>query len=82
MLSKLAIAMSKSLRGDYSLEQIDKFYKNCKQITLKIRLLAIKLVYSEWKVTEVAEHLAVSHKTIYNWIDLWNEGGIDSFSEE
>ncbi|MDJ0531393.1 MAG: helix-turn-helix domain-containing protein [Xenococcaceae cyanobacterium MO_207.B15] len=74
--------MSKSLRGDYSLKQIDKLYKNCKLRTLKTRLLAIKLVYSKWKVTEVAEYISVSHKTIYNWIDLWNEGGIEKLKPQ
>lgn len=74
--------MSKTLRGDYSLEQIDRLYKNSKKITLKSRLLAIKLVYSGWKVREIAEHLAVSHKTIYNWIDLWNEGGREGLNPQ
>ena len=69
--------MSKPLRGDYNNEQIDKLYKNCKEITLKNRILAIKLIYPGWKIIEVAEHLGVSHKTIYNWINLWNEGGIE-----
>ena len=69
--------MSKPLRGDFSKTQIEELYKNCHEITLKNRIFAIKLVYSNWKVTEVAEHLGVSHKTIYNWIDLWNEGGIE-----
>ncbi len=74
--------MSKSRRGDYSKDEIDRLYQNCKQITLKTRLLAIKLVYSGWKVTKVAEHLDLSHKTVYNWIDLWNEGRIDKLKPQ
>ena len=74
--------MSKPLRGDYNKEQIDKLYKNCKEIALKNRVLAIKLVYSGWKVTDVAEHLGVSHKTIYNGRDLWNEGGIEKLKPQ
>jgi transposase len=74
--------MSKTLRGDYSKDEIDNLYKNCKKTTLKTRLLAIKLVYSKWKVTEIAEHLALSYKTVYNWIDLWNEGGIEKLKPQ
>ena len=74
--------MSKPLRGDFSKAQIEFLYKNCREIALKNRILAIKLVYSDWKVTQIAEHLGVSHKTIYNWIDLWNEGGIEKLKPE
>lgn len=74
--------MSKRLRGDYSLEQINKLYKNSQKISLKTRMLAIKLVYSGWKVREIAEYLDLSHKTIYNWIDLWNEGGIEKLKPQ
>ncbi|WP_042892149.1 helix-turn-helix domain-containing protein [Anaplasma marginale] len=74
--------MSKPLRGDFSKEQIELLYKNCREMTLKTRILAIKLVYSNWKVTEVAEHLGVSHKTIYNWIDPPNEGGIEKLKPQ
>ena len=74
--------MSKPLRGDLSKEQIDKLYKSCKPIKLKTRVLAIKLVYSNWKVREIAEHLGVSHKTIYNWIELWNAGGVEKLKPQ
>ncbi|MBF2022205.1 MAG: helix-turn-helix domain-containing protein [Hydrococcus sp. C42_A2020_068] len=33
-------------------------------------------------MTEVAGHRSVSHKTIYNWIDLWNEGGIEKLKPQ
>ena len=74
--------MSKPLRGDFTKEQIDQLYQNCREITLKNRILGIKLVYSGWKVTEIAPHLGVSHKTIYNWIDLWNSGEIEQLKPQ
>lgn len=69
--------MSKPLRGDYSRETLEKEYKECEEPKFKERLLALKMVYSGRKVTEVAGDLSLSHKTVYNWIDAWNEGGLE-----
>lgn len=74
--------MAKTLRGDITKEEIAQLYKNCQDSQLKERLLAIKLVYQGWKVTEVAEHLSVSHKTVYNWLDAWNEGGLEAIKPQ
>jgi transposase len=69
--------MSKPLRGDYSRESLEKMYKECHEPCLKERILALKMIYSGKKVTEVASDLSLSHKTVYNWIDEWNEKGIE-----
>lgn len=74
--------MSKPLRGDYSLKEIETIYKECKEPSLKERLLALKMVYSGRKVTEVAKDLSLSHKTVYNWIDGWNEEGIKGLTSK
>jgi transposase len=74
--------MSKTLRGDYSRESLEKIYKECDEPNFKERFLAIKMVYSGKKVTEVAKDLSLSHKTVYNWIDKWNEKGIEGLKSK
>lgn len=69
--------MSKPLRGDYSHSSLEKIYKECDEPSLKERFLALKMIYSGKKVTEVAQNLSLSHKTVYNWIDSFNEAGIE-----
>ena len=69
--------MSKSLRKNYSAENLDSMYRECQDPKLKERILAIKMVYGGRKVTEVAKDLSLSYKTVYNWLDKWNEGGVE-----
>lgn len=72
--------MSKLLRKDHSPEKLDQMYRECQDPQLKERILAIKMVYGGRKVTEVAKDLSLSYKTVYNWLDKWNEGGIEGLT--
>ncbi|PSF36589.1 hypothetical protein C7H19_12985 [Aphanothece hegewaldii CCALA 016] len=74
--------MSKPLRGDYKVSGIEKIYKECKDPKIKERLLAIKMIYSGEKITDVAEHLSYSHKTVYKWVDSWNELGVEGLKPQ
>ena len=74
--------MSKVLRKTLEINQIDQLYKKCTDRKLKERILAIKLIYRGWKTKEVAEHLDVSQKTIYNWLNLWNEGELEALKPQ
>lgn len=69
--------MHKSLRGDIGIEQLTEIYEQERDSQIKQRLLAIKLLYQGKRATEIAKDLSVSYKTIYNWIDLWNEAGTE-----
>lgn len=67
--------MRKKLRDDISLEQIIETYKKEKDGRIKERLLTIKLLYEGKGVSDIAKQIDVSRKTIYNWIDAWNQNG-------
>ena len=68
--------MKKKLRDDISLDEIKRLYKRERDGRVKEKLLTIKLAYEGTKVSEIAQQLGVCQKTIYNWLDVWNQ---DSF---
>lgn len=74
--------MKKKLRGDISLEKIRALYKQERDGRLKEKLLTIKLAYERKKVAEIAAQIGVCQKTVYNWLDLWNKGGLDGLKTQ
>ena len=61
----------------------DKEYQTFKNIETTIRsnkvfkrVQAFKLMYKDWKYSEIAEFLSVTNNTITNWIKLYKSGGI------
>ncbi|MDJ0713370.1 MAG: helix-turn-helix domain-containing protein [Prochloraceae cyanobacterium] len=74
--------MVKTLRGDISKEEITLLHKDCSNPRVKEKLLAIKMLYSGYKATEVAKIIGVAHRTIYNWVDIWNFAGIEGLKDK
>lgn len=69
--------MKKELRSDIPLKEVIQAYKKEKDGRLKERLLAIKLLLEGKTVPQIADELEVSLKTIYNWINHWNDQGYE-----
>ena len=74
--------MAKTLRGDVSKDEIVRMYKNCQNPRVKEKILAIKMLYLGYKATVIAEIISGSHRTIYNWIDIWNKAGIEGLEDK
>lgn len=74
--------MTKTLRGDIGKEQINLLHKECSNPRVKEKLLAIKMLYFGYRATEVAQIIGVAHRTIYNWIDIWNSAGIEGLKDK
>ena len=57
--------------------ELDKLYKDEKNIRIKERLLAIIQLYEEKNIYVVADFLKRSEKTIKNWLSDWNKQGYE-----
>ena len=57
--------------------ELDKLYKDEKNIRIKERLLAIIQLYEEKNIYVVADFLKRSEKTIKNWLSDWNKHGYE-----
>lgn len=69
--------MRKKLRDDISLREITTLYRKERDGRIKEKLLTIKLIYENKKISDIAAQLGVCQKTIYNWLDSWNQEGVD-----
>ena len=59
-------------------EQLNFSEKKTKSIKVLKRIQAFKFIYLGWKYTDIAKFLSVTNNTITNWINIYQEGGIDS----
>lgn len=74
--------MVKSLREDITKDEVVQMHKEESNPRVKEKLLAIKMLYFGYKATEIAQILGVDHRTIYNWIDIWNLSGIEGLIDK
>lgn len=71
-MGRKPVVMLKMSKAD-----LEKLYKNERNIRIKERLLAILHLYEEKNVYEVADILKRSKKTIGNWLSSWNKQGYE-----
>jgi len=45
---------------------------------LLIRVQAFKLLYKNWKYSQIAQAIDVTNNTITNWIKIYNENGLNN----
>ncbi|MBE9593039.1 MAG: helix-turn-helix domain-containing protein, partial [Proteobacteria bacterium] len=59
-------------------EQLKRAERKVKSAKVLKRIQAFKLIYRDWKYSDIAEYLLVTNNTITNWINLYKVGGIES----
>ena len=59
-------------------EQPKRAERKVKSAKVLKRIQAFKLMYRGWKYSDIAEFLLVTNNTITNWLNLYQEGGINS----
>jgi len=74
--------MVKTLREDITKDEIVQMHKEECNPRVKEKLLAIKMLYFGYKATEIAKILGGDHRTIYNWINIWNCSGIEGLIDK
>ncbi|MER3446977.1 MAG: hypothetical protein C4291_09090 [Candidatus Dadabacteria bacterium] len=67
----------------YSIEELTNLYKKEKNARLQKRLLAIKMMLEEEKLSsyDVARRLSVSPTSVRDWVNKYNEGGYERLKE-
>src|SRR5581483_9599941 len=70
-------------RDIYSIEELTSLYKKEKSARMQKRLLAIKMMLEEEKLSsyDVARRLSVSPTSIRDWVSRYNEGGYETLKE-
>ena len=65
-----------------ALEEVEKMYREEKDILLSKKLNAIRLLMQGRSKKEIAEFLGVSVATVGNWRTLWDQGGKESLKSK
>lgn len=75
---------SKSLVNKYiSEDKLQEQIRHLEQIAKKVnRLQFIRLLYKEYSVKEATEILGIPLRTGYNWLEKWNENGIEGLDHK
>ena len=58
-----------------SLQEVEQWYRKEKDMGMKNRLNAIRLLMKGWSLNEVADIIGVSRRTVGNWRRQWDEAG-------
>lgn len=85
-LVKMPMGKRASLRPKediYSIKELTKLYKREKNTRMQKRLLAIKMMLEEEKLSsyDVARRLSVSPTSVRYWVSKYNEGGYELLKE-
>lgn len=64
------------------LEEVEQWYRKEKDINLKSRLNAIRLLMKGLPLKDVAEVIGVSRRTLGNWRRQWDESGKEGLKSQ
>lgn len=71
-----------SITDERVLKKLEELRKNGSTKQKRTRSHALLLLNNGKNKNEVAEIINVTNKTVYNWINDWNERGVDSLSRK
>ena len=61
---------------------LENGFKTGKSHTYRIRCKAILMSYEKWECSAIANFFDVHLITVYNWLDRWEEGGIENMMDK
>jgi transposase len=64
------------------IEFLENGFKTGKSHTYRIRCKAILLSYEKWECSAIADFFDVHLITVYNWLDRWQNGGIENMKDK
>lgn len=59
----------------YTLKDIQELERNTRQVRLRLRLMAIRLVWEGYPATAVGHILGLTGETVSTYVQAWNAGG-------
>jgi transposase len=71
-------------KSTYSVQELTELYKKGKNTRMQKKLLAIKMMLEEEKLSsyDVARRLSVSPTSVREWVNKYNRGGYESLKEK
>jgi len=61
---------------------LENGFKTGKSHTYRIRCKAILMSYEKWECGAIAEFFGVHLITVYNWLDRWEQGGLEKMADK
>jgi len=61
---------------------LENGFKTGKSHSYRIRCKGLLLSHDKWECSAIAEFFEVHLITVYNWLDRWEEGGIEQLADK